>query len=75
MVEQEVDFKAHQTSKSFEIVYHINYDKFIVRGFHITQNLSHNFFKSYPCLFSYVLNEQQAMKHKYFHCVREHLLN
>lgn len=51
LIVQEVDFKAHQTTKCFNLVYCIGCHKFIVR-FHVAQKLSYYFFKWYPsCLF------------------------
>lgn len=45
MVVQEMDFKPHQTSQIFQLVYHISYDMFVVRVFHIVQKHSHIFLK------------------------------
>ena len=43
VVVQEVDFKAHQITKSFEIIYHIDCNKFIDWRFH---NLGHKLLKN-----------------------------
>lgn len=47
MVVEQMDFKVHQTTKSFELFYYISYHKLVVSGFCITQKPSHNFWKFY----------------------------
>ena len=53
---KKVNFKAQQTIKSFELIYHIGYNKFIFRHFYIAQkHLATTYLSGIQASFSVVL--------------------